>query len=385
MDFSLTPEQEQFRRDVREFFGEERVQAAIDELRRLGPRREMFPGKIYRWLGERGWLAANWPEEYGGLGRSFVESAIVAEEMGRHGIIDVVRVTSIEIVGLFLLLAGTEEQRRRFLPPMARGEIFCAVLYTEPNAGSDLSGLESRALFEGDAYLLYGSKIYSQITQFAQYGLTLARTRGGSSRYDGLTLFLAPLEGPGVEVRPMWNLTDERFSEVVFDGLCVGPENIIGQEHEAWELINTALAIERTGLDYFVRSRYWLDRIIDRARDAGRLRDGAFADRIIALDAAVEAGRAMAWNMICQIDRGDIDPVAAAKSKWFNTETGRRVARLGLELDGLEGCLSRWDPESPLWGLMEAAYREAPGMTLSAGTSEMMLYTIAVAGLEINE
>jgi len=385
MDFSFTLEQEQFRRDLRAFFAEERVGAILTDLRRLPPHQEHHSPQIYRWLGERRWLAPNWPVEYGGLGRTPVEAAILAEEMARAGVSDVVHVNSVMIVGLFILLAGTEEQRARFLPKLASGEMVANVLYTEPDVGSDLASLSTRAMFDDNGYLIYGTKVYNQITQFSQYGLTAARTRGGQNKYDGITLFLVPLDTRGVEVRPLWNISDDRFSEVVFDGAWVGSENVLGRLHEGWDVIDTALAIERTGLDYYVKLRRWLDAIIDRARVTGRLTDPRIGHRIVALDAEVEAGRAMVYNMISQLTRNEVDSIQAAAAKWYTTEVGRHIARLGLDLDGLGGLLTRWDGDGSAHGRFEAAYRDAPGLTLSAGSSEIMLYMIAASGLEIVE
>lgn len=385
MDFSFTPEQQELRRELRAFFAEEPVRRELAKLRAAGPRGQMHSHEIHRWLGERGWLAINWPQEYGGLDKTLVESMIVSEEMARHGVPGTVRENTVEIVGLFLLLAGSEEQKRRLLPPMARGEMVAAVLYTEPDAGSDLSSLATRAVADGETYMLFGTKIYNVGTELAQYGMVAARSRGGDNRYDGITLFLVPLEAPGVEVRPQWNITDERFNEVVFDGVCVGPDDVVGVLHEGWQLISTALAIERTGLDFWVKLRHWLELIIDRARSRGRLRDPVIGHQIAALDAELEAGRMLGWKVISSLERGELDEISTGVSKWYNTQLARRIARLGLELEGMDGVLSRWDPESPLDGAFEAAYRISPGMTLAAGTSEIMLYMISALGLEIQE
>jgi len=385
MDLSFSAEEDEFRQDLRAFFAEERVQGILRELERCKPRVEAHSQQIYQWLGERGWLAPNWPVEYGGAGKTAVEAAILSEEMARAGVPDTVHVNTVEIVGLFLLLAGTDEQKKRFLPAMARGDMVVSVLYTEPNSGSDLSSLSTRAVFDGDGYLLYGTKIYSLTTQFAQYGLAATRTRGGMSKYDGITLFLVPLRERGVGIRPLWNISDERFNEVVLDGAWVSPDNIVGPLHGAWELINTALSIERTGLDYYVKMRRWLDAIIARAAKTGRLEDPRIGHEIVRLDAQVEAGRLMVWDIISQLQRGELDNVQAAMSKWYNTEVGRHIARLGVDMEGLAGTLSRWDGEAPMGGLLEAAYRECPGLTISAGTSEIMLYVIAAVGLEIGD
>jgi alkylation response protein AidB-like acyl-CoA dehydrogenase len=383
VDLGFTAEQEAFRQEVRAFLASSEVGEELDRVHRAGPREEPHPEKIYRWLGERGWLAPSWPTEYGGLGRSAVEAAIVAEEMSRHGVPDTVHVNTIEIVGLFLLLAGTPEQKRRFLPPMARGETIVSVLYTEPGVGSDLSALRTSAERAEGGFRISGTKIYSLKSHLAEYGLCAARTRPGANKYQGITLFMLPLRVPEVRISPIWNISDERFNQVVLDGVWVGEENVVGEVDGGWALINAALAIERTGLDYYTKARRWLDAVIERARATGRLGDPAVGPRLAELDAKAEAARLLTWRMIAGLVKGQMDDVAAAVSKWYCSEIGQEVTRLGVEMEGLPGTLSRWDGEAPMDGIVEAAHREVPGLTISAGTSEMMLYLIAGVGLEI--
>lgn len=383
MDFAFTPEQEQFRRDLQLFFADGRLQTAREELLRLGPREDADMRPIHRRLGERGWLAINWPQQYGGHGKTAIEAAIVHQELVRHGFPDLLYVVNICYVGSFLLLAAGEQLKQTYLPRMARGEICASTLYSEPGVGSDLSALNTQARFDGHTYRLYGKKIYSQTTQFADYGLVAARTAEGRNKYEGITLFFVPLKAPGVQVSPVMNISDDPFSDVVFDGVEVPPEHVIPPLHGGWPLLNAALSIERTGLEAHLKMRSWLDMIIARARETGRLRDPLIADQIIALDAQVEAGGLMAWRMIAKQARGEFDDVGSAMSKWYNTELGRAIVRLGTELEGLNGILSRWDGRAPASGRIEAAYREAPGLTLSAGTSEIMLYSIAAAHLKV--
>jgi alkylation response protein AidB-like acyl-CoA dehydrogenase len=336
-------------------------------------------------MGERGWLAPDWPPEYGGLGKTRIEAAIVSEELGFNKVPDIVHAVSIIIVGQFLLLAGTEEQKRQYLRPMARGELVSTVLYSEPDTGSDLASLSTRAKPEGDGYCLYGTKIYSQTTEHADYGLVAARTMTGKTKYEGITLFLVPLHAKGVQVRPMWNISDDRFSEVVLDGVWVPRNAILGSLHGGWRLLSAALSLERTGLDFYVKMWHWLDLIADHACATGRIAEPWVRQQLATLEAQVEAGRLLAWRTISQLARGEVNDVTAAMSKWYNTEIGRGLVRLGVEMDGMDGLLTRWDGEAPMDGVIEAAYREVPGLTLSAGTSEIMLYLIAAAGLKVYE
>jgi alkylation response protein AidB-like acyl-CoA dehydrogenase len=383
MDFAFTPEQAQFRRDLQAFFAEERVQAARERLAHSGPREDVDMRPIHRWLGERGWLAVNWPEQYGGCGKTSLEAAIVQQELVRHGFPDLLYVVNICYIGSFLLLAGSDYLKQTYLPRMARAELCASTLYSEPGVGSDLSALNTRAHFDGQVYRLYGKKIYSQTTQFADYALVAARTADGRNKYEGITLFFVPLKAPGVQVQPVLNLSDDPFSDVVFDGVELSPEHVIPPLHGGWPLLNAALSIERTGLEAHLKMRSWLDLLIARARETGRLSDPCIAEQIIALDTQVEAGGLMAWRMIAKQARAEFDDIGSAMSKWYNTELGRAIVRLGAQIEGLSGLLSRGDPQASLGGRIEAAYRECPGLTLSAGTSEIMLYTIAAAHLKV--
>lgn len=382
MDFALTQEQQQFRGTIQSFFAEQRVQAILQALDRAQPREEEHPRQIYQWLGERGWLAAHWPREYGGLGKTAIEAAIVSEEMALAGVPDTIHVNTIDIVGTFLLLAGTPEQKRRLLLPMARGDMVISVLYTEAGAGSDLSALTTRAQYDGTRFKLYGRKIYSLKSFLAEYGLAAVRTQVTGNPYEGITLFLVPLRAEGVQINPIWNMTDERFNEIIFDGVSVGPTDIVGALHNGWALINAALSFERTGLDYYAKVRRWLEIVINRAHQTGRLGDQHIGQQIATLQTQVEAGRLLAWRIICLQARGEIDMVAASISKWYNTEIARSVTRLALEMEGMEGVLSRWDGQAPMMGVLEAAHRECPGLTISAGCSEIMLYVISATGLQ---
>ena len=384
MDYALTPAQEEFRREVRALLAEPRVRKAVEEIAHYRPREEPALLDVYRWLGERGWLAANWPVEYGGSGRTVVESAIVTEEMALAGVPDDAHVLSIDIVGLFVLLEGTPEQKRRFLPPLASGESIATVLYTEPHCGSDLAALTTRAEPDGDgAWRLYGRKVYNQKSQFGDYGLCAARTTEAEVRFHGITLFLVPLRSPGVTIAPLWSMENNRFNEISLDGIRLTTDHVIGPVDAGWQLINKMLLLERTGIDFHGKVRYWFDRLVAYAAATGALADPVATTQLADLDARLHAARALAWRQVSNLARHEPDPVSSAASKWYATELARAVVRLATDLGGLPATLSTWDGESAVDGVLEAAYRTAPTLTLASGTSEIMLYLIASTGLEL--
>jgi alkylation response protein AidB-like acyl-CoA dehydrogenase len=366
------------RAQLREFLAGEQVRGELARLSLLPPGEEPGRSEIFRWLGERGWLAVNWPREYGGLGLTAVDAATVAEELGLAGVPDVAHVLSVDIVGLFLLLAGTDEQKQRYLPALARGARLATVLYSEPGVGSDLGSLRTTAEREGDGWRITGRKIYSQKSQFSDHGLCAARTTDADG--TGITLFMVDMAAPGVRTTPIWNCTEERFDDVNLD-VRVGGGDVVGPVHAGFGVLNTVLALERTGIDYQAKVRRWFDAVRDLAERSGADRDDALHQRLVALDGEILAGRLMAYEAVAAIDAAAVDPVISARSKWFNTELAARVVELGLDVAGLAGTATRWDGEASWRQTVEGMYRESPNLTLSAGTSEIMLRVIATLGL----
>lgn len=373
-----TEEQRGFRAQVRDFLGSRPVRDAVRRIRTAPPIEEPGLLDVYRWLGERGWLAPSWPRRYGGLGAGLTEAAIVTEEMCLAGVPDDAHVLGIDIVGNFLLEVGTDEQRSRWLPRLASGETIAAVLFTEPGCGSDLSRLTTRAEPDGDGWRLSGTKVYNQKTQFADIALCAARTSDGPVPFDGITLFLLPLRSPGVLTRSVENITNDRFHEVVFEGVRLTTDDVVGSVDNGWQLMNEMLVLERTGIDFHAKIRRWLDSVADAT--AG---DPDLLARFTELDARLLAGRALAWRVVAELAAGAPDPVTAAMAKWYVTEQARAVARFCLEVRGMAGVLSAWDAEPVDHGLVEAACRYAPTHRLGSGTSEIMLYIIASSALEL--
>jgi alkylation response protein AidB-like acyl-CoA dehydrogenase len=326
--------------------------AGLAEARRRGG--ELDPRPLYRLLGERRLLAVSWPSAYGGRELPARCAAAVVGELIAAGVPEVLHTLSVQICGNFLLAAGSVEQRAALLPGLATGRRTATVLYSEPDAGSDLSALTTTAEPAGDGgWRITGRKVYSVGTALADYGLVAARTSAESTPYRGITLFLVPLDLPGVAVDRLDSLADEDFADVRLDGVEVPAGAVVGPVGGAWPLITEALALERTGIDYVAKAELWL-------RVAGE-HDTAEYRR---LRTHTAAARALALRCVDQLDTGRVDPVAAAVTKLWCSETARSVAW--------------WCAESAAPApVLEAAYREAPGLTLSAGTSEMMLELVA--------
>lgn len=377
MELALTPAQEAFRREVRGLLAGREARAHLRAIH-AAPRRAEPDGRpVYRLLGAARALAPHWPVALGGRGLTAVEAAIVGDELARHGVPDTLYVLSVQIAGHFLLQAGSAGQRARLLPAMAAGRTFVTILYTEPNAGSDLAALETEARPDGPGFRLSGRKVHNPKTAQAQLGLCAARVGPPEpTKYAGLTLFLVPLDAPGVTVRPVPGLAPEQFHEVTLADVAVGPDAVVGEVGAGWSLLSGALAAERTGLDLSARARRWLEAAASGLAGAGEPGPGDL-EALGRLGADVEAAGLLAWRAALDLGEGRLDVAQAALTKWYCSLAAQRAAWWAAEVAGLAGSLTRDDPEAALGGLVELALAEAPGLTLSAGTSEMMLELVA--------
>lgn len=342
---------------------------------------ETDPRAVYRLLGRHRLLAPNWPSAYGGRGLSATDAAGVVEEMIAAGVSDTLQMLSVQICGAFLLSAGTAAQRAELLPDLAAGRRYCTVLYTEPEVGSDLASLTTQARPRDDGgWAIFGRKVYSVRTTLADIALVAARSSEESTPYQGISLFLVPLDAPGVTVRTVPGLADEAFGDVTLTDVQVGPETVVGPIGGAWPLITEALALERTGVDHVAKATAWLDAWCAEF-DPRTVDDPLVAPEIGRLRSRLDSARALSRQCLAQIERGDVDPVLAAGTKLLCSETAADIASTCTRLAHERGVWARGDDAALAGGRLEAAYREAPGLTISAGTSEMMLEVIASAGL----
>lgn len=329
------------------------------------------PRAVYRDLGARGLLAPQWPQRYGGRGAGHVAAAVLVEELLAHDVPDLLHTLTVQIVGMMLLDHGDDAQRSRFLPAFAAGQRTACVLFSEPDAGSDLSALVTSATPVDGGFELRGRKIYSPFASTADVGLCLART--GGNGVEGLTLFLVPLDAPGVTVERVPALMDDVFHQLHFDGVRLDETTVVGGVGRGWSLLVATLVYERTGLDYYAKALRWvraLDAHVDASGDHAR-HDVVERGR---LEARLAAAASYVRRVLTRLDDGTLSEDAAAASKWYTSELAARVAWAGHAAGA--GCRTI-DPGRDASYVLDSAYREAPGLRISGGTSEMMLETIA--------
>jgi hypothetical protein len=355
--------------ELNEFFAAPDVRAAVQQARA-----DRDPRPVYRLLGDRRLLAPSWPVELGGRGVSMVRGAAVGEQLAARDVPDLLHVISVQTVGNLLLRGAPAPLRSAVVPRLAAGTTFAAVLFTEPGAGSDLSALATSAVLDGDTVVLHGRKVYGLATGLCRVGLCLARVAGGRTAYDGLILVLIGLDAPGVTVTPVLSAWADPFHEVTLDGVEIPADRVVAPPGRAWPLLLGALALERTGIDYYARARRWFALAQQRAETLGVAGDADVLAELGRFGARLDSARLLSYRTLGALDGGEPPADVAATSKWYASELAADLAawaatRLGGPDDGPD----------PLATVLGEAVLEAPGMRISGGTAEMMLTTVAVA------
>jgi len=399
MDFRDSPDEAAFRKEVREFIQDE----LPEELARRGAGGAMFGGGSGRfaqegywkalggWLkkmNERGWVAPAWPKEYGGAGLSVMEQFVFNHEMARAGAPRSPNVIGLGWVGPTLILYGTEEQKQRHLPPILGNEAFWCQGFSEPEAGSDLASLKTRAVRDGDDYVVNGQKTWTSGAHGAQWMILLARTDAEAPKHKGISYFLLDMKSPGISVRPLVNMVGSHdFNEVFFDNVRVPKENLIGEENRGWYVGTTTLDFERSGIATGVSHELTVQdfvRYVHEHRDGPECAVGRdplvryeLADR--AIEARVE--QMLNYQVIGVQMRNQVPNKEASVAKLYSTELDQRIAATGMKLLGTYAQLVRGSEYVPMNSRMPSMYMYATTSTIGGGTSEVQRNIIAQRGL----
>ncbi|MCZ6535752.1 MAG: acyl-CoA dehydrogenase family protein [Chloroflexi bacterium] len=337
-------------------------------------------------LAQKGWLTMHWPKDYGGQQASPLLSLIFNEEMSYH------RAPGRDIFGArmlgpTLMIYGSEEQKRKFLPPVAKGEVQWCQGYSEPEAGSDLASLSTRAEDMGDYFLVNGSKMWTSLAHRADWMMLLARTDPEAPKHRGISFLLVDMRSPGVEVRPIVNMAgSHEFNQVFFDNVQVPRENLVAEKDRGWYVAVTLLDFERSGIDNAASSRRLLDDLSEflwEAQERGfhRASEGWVEDLLAERYVETEVARLIAYRVAWMQSQGLVPNKEASVSKVFGSETFQRVADTGLKILGLYGQLTWEDQWAPLHGRFQDAWRHGFSNTIAAGTSEIQRNIIASRGL----
>jgi alkylation response protein AidB-like acyl-CoA dehydrogenase len=383
-----TEEEAEFRREVRDFLDRHLTSDVLDKI--IQERDQYYEGRPYargfgRKLGAKGWLVPHWPTEYGGLGLSATYRRIIVEELSSRGA-PMGGGIGTSIVGPVIMLHGTEEQKREFLPRISRGEMELSLGYSEPNAGTDLASLEMRAVADGDDYVINGQKIYSSFAHEATHHWLAARTSADAPRHRGISLFIVDLTSPGITIRPLWTMAGERTNEVFYDDVRVPKNNRVGNENQGWSYLREALGFERVALSGMVNVRRIVDELIQYAKETehnGKLLAEDPIVRQSLAQLAIESnirrlfGHRTSWLM----NKGIVPDVAAAIAKVWGNELDQRVANTGMKILGLYSQLEPDSKWTRLRGSVEHLYRFAVHLTYGGGSHELMRSLIATRGM----
>ncbi|MBB2910391.1 alkylation response protein AidB-like acyl-CoA dehydrogenase [Streptosporangium becharense] len=377
MDFTIPERTGRFRSELAELFGKRSVR---DLLARVAAREDGMDGdvrEVFRVLGAAGALAPAWPAEYGGRGGDFTETIALLEELVRYRIPSSLYYISVQIIGSLILQSGTHEQKKTILPRLASGELSACILFTEPDNGSDLAGITTRARREGSEWVIDGHKKYNLKTAYADLALCAARIDDAASRYEGITLFLLPMSTPGITVKPIPSMADEQFHDVRLDGVRVTDDAVFGDPGAGWSLITRLFSAERSGLDYYARGLNWMRLSAESLACDGAAGD-AEAAGLARRWARLDASRLLASRVMQRLQDDEPDIIQASLSKWHCSESAQRVAWWALETLGLP-MVTTFPADADR--ALEAAYREAAGLTISGGASEVLLEVVAGARL----
>jgi alkylation response protein AidB-like acyl-CoA dehydrogenase len=384
MDFELDVGQREWLTEVREFLREN----VTPELRaELAEHDLEFPdGEVTRFrrkIGEKGWFGLNWPREYGGLGLGAVYQHLLMSEFEYWGVPGPdLTVTS---VAPMIMRHGTEHNKTEWLPLIAKGEMICAVGYSEPEAGTDLASLRTRATRDGEYWVINGCKIWNSGAQRATHEWLCVRTDPNGVRHRGISVIIVPIDSPGIQIRPLYAWSGYRTNEVHFDDVRVPVTNAVGEVNHGWTYITGALDLERGALT----NAGDLRRAVDELRELARCprRDGsvpgddaALRRRLAQAEGDVEVAMLMGYEAASILDSDVIPTVEVSVEKVFTSELRQRIADLALDLLGPDGLLAHRSENAPLAGKFERLYRAAPLMRFGGGTNEVLRDVIGQRG-----
>jgi alkylation response protein AidB-like acyl-CoA dehydrogenase len=387
MKFTDTPEEATWRHEVRSFLETELPKELAESDGEGGLFGRMGAMKAWRQtVAARGWIAPHWPKEYGGGGFSVKEQFIMNEEFAEAGAPGGIGGFGVMMLGPTLIAHGSEEHKRRFLPSIIKGETIWCQGWSEPGAGSDVASLTTRAVRDGDDYVVNGQKIWTTGAQFSDWMYMLVRTDPDAPKHRGISMLLVDMKSPGITVRPLTTMAGtQTFNEVFFENVRVPVENRVGEENRGWYVGATLLDFERSGIGNAVGVRKQLERMLQYARAEPEkmtftTRKGLrleFADRW------VEAGVAkwLSYRVISMQAAGQIPNHEASITKLYMSELQQRIATLGMHMLGMRGILAGKSDHAAMGGRTGYAYVNSVSATIAGGTSEIQRGIIAQRGL----
>ena len=383
MDFDFSPEQLAFRDEVEAFLDANEDPVVFDVTRENMaqvadiPERRALMGKVAR----QGWLGITWPKEWGGQEGDGVYEYLLNEALARRGGPQIGK--GIGIIGKTILRHGSDKMQQEFLPKILRNEIDFAVGYSEPDAGSDAASMKLKATRDGDGWRLNGQKTWTTSAHFAEWYWVGARTAPEAPKHHGITLFLVPLDDPGITVNAIWTMGDERTNDVFFDNVFVHDDYVVGELNHGFQYISEALDLERFTMFTFSPIKQRLDLLCDYVAteeiDGEPMREDPVVRKQIArLATEAEVARVLGLRFVAKSMKGGAAPTSeASEYKLFATELSKRLANASMDLGGPGSQLRVKTDEAPMKGRAESTYRYTVIDTIGGGASEIQKNIIA--------
>ncbi|MEY2475897.1 MAG: hypothetical protein QOG87_1212 [Actinomycetota bacterium] len=382
MDFDFSPEQRDFLAEVQAFLDANDDPEVFDLTRENmaqivdTPKRRQFMAT----LGDKGWLGITWPKEWGGQEGDGVYEYLLNEALAGRGGPQIGK--GVGIIGKTILAHGSDKMKKEFLPKILRNEVEFAVGYSEPDAGSDAASMKLKAVKDGDGWRLNGQKTWTTSAHFAEWYWVGART-DPSSKHQGITLFLVPLDDPGITINGIWTMGDERTNDVFFDDVFVHDDYVVGEVNRGFQYISEALDLERFTMFTFSPIEQRLDLLTDyvktAVRDGEPLKDDQVTrQRIAQLHTQAEVARVLGLRVVAASMKGGAPPTnESSEYKLYATELSKRLADASMDIAGPGSQLRVKTEEAPMAGRSESTYRYTVIDTIGGGASEIQKNIIA--------
>ena len=389
MDLTYPDDAESFRLEIRAWL-EANLPAGWFEpgFSLTSAERQSFNQTWNETLFSGGWICAGWPVDYGGKGLSLLQQVVLNEEFARAGAPMRADFFGDTLVGPTILQWGTEEQKKEFIPGILHGSITWCQGFSEPGSGSDLASLQTRAIRDGDSYVVNGQKIWTSNAQRADYMILLARTDPDAPKHRGISYFLLDMKLPGVTIRPLMQMTGQAgFNEVYFDDVRIPANRVVGELNRGWYVSTATLDFERSGIGRVIGGLHTYHDVVDYAkRTPSRNGGGSLFDvnsirhQLADVGLSFAVGRLLSYRVAWMQSKSMVPNYEASIAKVFGTELHQRLARVAMTTLGMPGQLME-GPNAPLDGAGAALYLSSVSVTVAAGTSEVNRNIIAQRGL----
>ncbi len=387
MDFKFSEEQSKFREDVRSFLKEEIRQGLWKPS--CDAWIMAYDPQFTKRVAAKGWIGLTWPKEYGGQGYSYIDRLIITEEMLRYGAPAACHWFADRQIGGAIVTHGTEEQKREILPIILRGEAIVGLGMSEPETGSDLASLQTRAVEDGDYYIIDGQKTWTSGGTHMNWIYMVARTDPEAPKQKGISEFMFPANLPGISIQRIVDITGGvHFNEVFFDGVRIPKTCLIGQKNRGFYQILQQLDYERSGMERLMANYPLFDALIKYAKETKHngkplAEDPIIRYKLAQLNVELEIGRLYMYRVATVMDEGRAPNWESAISKAYGTAFEQRLASIAIEIAGLYGQLHPESKRVPMLGMAYHSYLSSKGYSLQGGTSEILKNIIALRKLEL--